>query len=795
MVRTSLRPLAIALPLFLFGCPDEALELQDAQINHSTDAAAGDGDIDPAVDAADAGQLSPDASGTDASIIDAGFDPSCEGCRADGEECELDLNCRVGSVCTDGICVRVLCDDDDDCAAPAECTLEGICRAPLCQSDEECTAPEVCRAGECTEPPVAAQALDCAVLTDGLTLLSGERRALHAITRTQNQTPLVGLPLEWTSSDERIVDIQGEEVVGGTMAGSAVVTARVLNNPGVICHGQVNIANLLPRRPGTTRVALIANDTGVPVLSIDVFLETAGTSTGALPVIRTAATSTLGEAVFAGEDPVLSVTVVHPDYDATSVLQPGGHDLMIVLRRAHPRTEHGGVRGMIDTSRLPPGEVRQGLAGTTLRPGLADFGLTTMLCNNIDTEVSVPQFGIDDLIQMPGGSVLSAGSNMVTGDFGGLQYRCPDGAPAADQLGCFAVPSERGIESPWAMAGSFSIADITPFVNLASEPSFFCGANSPLPIGFPWLFRTMSHGVKVRVDVMEVEKINRPNTSGKCGNPSLPNYDELCRPDYARFLRADIPVTTPLSILSRVHVPQLPSRAAGEGCFGSNLVIAGVALPERGLLPLGFAAGVDAAQGVTDCAAESLVAPFGGDTAALGPSVLPLWMAPRHSGLEVEPELVLASFAFPERDAADPRLSLAARFARANTVGDDVTISGNYLPLPVVDLDLTEGVMNLVDLDAGTATYRRIELASPERTSVIFAPAGAEEVRLPNIPGLRAALGSDTKAVIEVGEIDATYDRLFAFGQGNTLDRWIEQLQAISVEECRELGSGCIIRR
>jgi hypothetical protein len=791
MVRTFLRPLAIALTLFLFGCPDEALEIEDAQFGGSADAAL-DASINSSADAADAGESIDDDAGT--SETDAGFDPSCTGCRADGEECEIDLNCRIGSVCTDGICVRVLCEDDDDCAAPAECSLEGICRPPVCQGDEDCMAPEVCRAGECSDPPLAADALDCSVLTDGLTMLTGERRPLHAITRTLNQSPLVGLALEWTSSDERVVDIQGEDAVGGVLAGSAILTARVANNPGVICHGQVIIANLTPRLAGTTRVALVANDTGVPVPLIDVFLETSSTATAA-PQIRVAATSTLGEVVFPGETPVRSVTVVHPDYDATAVLEPGGLDLMIVLRRRHPRSEHGGIRGFIDTSQLPGSDLRQGLAGTALRPGLADFGLTTMLCNTIDTEVHAPQLGIEELIQMPGGSVASAGDLMLTDDFAGARSRCTDAASASDQLGCFAVPSERGIDSPWAIAGSFSIAEISPFVNMATEPSFFCGGASPLPVGFPWLFRTMYHGVKVRVDVQEALKVNRPNMVGKCENPNLPNYDSICAPDYSQFLRTDIPVVAPMSIMSRVRVPALPNRPSGEGCFDSTLVIAGVTLPERGLLPLGFAAGVDADSGELDCNAGSIVPPFGSNTAPLAKSVLPLWMAPRHSGLEVEPTLTLAAVAFSARDPADPRLSMSARFARMNSIGDDVVISGDYLPLPVVDLDLSEGVMRVVDPSPQRATYRRIELTRPEVTSIIFVPAGLEEARLPNIPGLRAALGLDTRAVIEIGEIDASYDRLFAFGQGHTLDRWIEQLEAVSVEECRELGSGCILRR
>lgn len=790
------------LPMFIAACPDEALEGADAQ-----NGVDGGGAIDSDVDPEDGGSL--DVELIDgAPIIDAGFDPDCVACRGDGEPCVHSLNCQPGSICNtiedelhdpllpEGVCIRVLCGQDTDCTPPQTCSLEGTCRTPPCQRDEDCPANTVCRGGECTAPPEPVQAIDCNVLTDRTTLLSGERRRLVGISRNANGVPLVGLPLEWTSSDPRVIRVEGQTAIGGRIRGLATLTARVAGNIGVVCNGQAQIVNLTERTAGTTRIALISNDTGGPVLAA-VHLQTM-TASGA--VVRNTWTSTLGEAVFNGEDEALSVVVnQRPSFDSLAVLAPNTRDLLLVVRRARPRNLQGGLRGMISGAEVRRRDLHQAIAGTGLRKELSDFGLRRMLCNTIDARVDAPELGIQDTISIPGNTIIGLGSGrLYTDDSNGDQLRCPDGAPAADQLGCYNVQTERGHNTLWALAGSFRLADATRFAVLANEPSFFCGQTTELPLGFPWLFRTMAHGVNPRADVLgEIEKVNRPGEVGKCSNPNLSDYDRICRADYARFNRSDLIVREDLGILSRVRVPRLPARGDSDACLDETFVIAGVELPERGLVPIGFGAGVDRDdRGETDCVAELPrgLEPFGPSSAALEPGVLPLWTAPKHSGLEDEAGITIASLAFGTPTAEDAPLSMSARFLRVPSIDENTAIDGEYLPLPAAEADLTTGALTLAAPPPAEATYHRLELALPDATTIVFAPASMDRITLPNVPGLAAALGPSTKAIVEVGETTASYDALFTFGTGTSQHRWIEQMTAMSVEECRAANSGCITR-
>jgi hypothetical protein len=348
------------------------------------------------------------------------------------------------------------------------------------------------------------------------------------------------------------------------------------------------------------------------------------------------------------------------------------------------------------------------------------------------------------------------------------------------------------MNAPWTLAGSFALADVAPYLVELGEPDLVCGRPSSLPLGLPWLFRTMRHGVAVRADVPEIPKVNRPGTAGKCDNPNLAGYDLVCRPDYARFEEWNLTAGTALSILSRVVVPPLPERPTSDACLDATLLVAGVVLPERGLVPLGLSAGLPEGSG---CAAAfpASVPPFGRQTSPLPAGTLPLWSAPKHSGLESAERLTLAAIAIATPEG-DGRVSMSARFEEMDAIPADTTIRGSFLPLPIVELDVTSASLAMLEPAPPEATYRRLDLSRPGQSAVIFAPAELAAFELPNIAGLRAALSLDARATIEVGEMTASYSTLFTFGSGNTFERWIEALRAIAIEHCRESGSGCIVR-
>ncbi|UJR78844.1 hypothetical protein [Sandaracinus amylolyticus] len=103
------------------------------------------------------------------------FLPGCpiwtdDGDDGPGRDCDRDLDCRTGEICSiDGECVPTgECDDDGDCEDGFVCSASRTCvpsGPSTCRVDGDCTAGEVCTDGECTPSGTCENDEDCA---DGL---------------------------------------------------------------------------------------------------------------------------------------------------------------------------------------------------------------------------------------------------------------------------------------------------------------------------------------------------------------------------------------------------------------------------------------------------------------------------------------------------------------------------------------------------------------------------------------------------------------------------------------------------
>jgi len=94
-----------------------------------------------------------------------------------------------------------------------------------------------------------------------------------------------------------------------------------------------------------------------------------------------------------------------------------------------------------------------------------------------------------------------------------------------------------------------------------------------------------------------------------------------------------------------------------------------------------------------------------------------------------------------------------------------------------------------VAFDAATisgATLTRTELQAGGNTWLVYAPATAANVALPDVAEGRAVLGAVNDGfVLSVG-MDGTYVDMWSFGSGKTLDRLPQTITSFVVQQCTD---------
>jgi hypothetical protein len=484
--------------------------------------------------------------------------------------------------------------------------------------------------------------------------------------------------------------------------------------------------------------------------------------------------------------------VEHAGYESVLVFAPQGAELAIPLRAFDP-TRAGGARGMLDVSaELPNESLLQGMVAAPFDPFAPDLGIRRLFCDFVPTLIDAPELGLDQAIHaIPGGAMIALGIDQITSD--ALQpepRRCPR-TPNANELGCFAATAPAGVRAMWGLAGKTTLPEATRWINRDEARSFFCRSADlplPLPLAFPWVFREARHGLALRVDVREHAKVARGDEPADCTDATLPDFENLCGPNFSEYSELTFTAEHELSILSRTTVARLPARPGASSCLEVALVTAGVLLPDGALLPLGFAAGIDSTtDDVPDCRPETVVEPFGELSTPLSPGVIPLWMAPPHSGAEAFPLLIL-SIAKAPGGANEERVELAARIFRPATIGEDLLLSEPHLPLPSGTLDLrTRAYTSSVTSDRATAT--KLILRRGKDSAAIWAPATMSTIALP--ARLETLLGNDTRGYVSLVATHVPWNDLFRLAFTGAIDAGFEAVEAISVEECRSGDAPC----
>ena len=309
-------------------------------------------------------------------------DPSCIGCADEGDCCEFSLNCGPGQICNqptedlfddtkdENICIRVICDTNQDCDPGRICGPDKLCRAPICQNNDDCSGANVCVSGTCQAAPDVSAVASCAVSTRDSALSTGGTLTLGAVAKNSAGQTLGRVTFTWASSDTNVVAVSEDVATGGATGGTATLTAGV---GGVNCSGDVNVTNFAAVATGTVRVVVVEDGVGAPVADADVILATS-------EAVATASTAADGSATFTEEaGSVTSVTVEKDGWQLFTIIAPGASDILIPLPRDNDNTVAGGVKGNLDLSLTRNADIRFGFAGgrdsvepARLRCGVAD---------------------------------------------------------------------------------------------------------------------------------------------------------------------------------------------------------------------------------------------------------------------------------------------------------------------------------------------------------------------------------------------------------------------------------------
>lgn len=705
----------------------------------------------------------------DAGRTDSGndpFDPLCESCRDDGQTCELSFNCHPGSICNtpdedfydpnqpEGVCIRVICDDDTDCLAPKVCTERKICESPVCQDDDQCPENTVCKGGACTDIELAGAASSCIILTRSQPLATGTAILLEALVLDANGEALRGPVLDWSSSDAAIVRISGDAAIGDMNEGAAQISATVRDNATVQCSG-LTLRNYLAVPANNIRIFALAENDLSAISGADVYFGDSSAPVGVT-----------------GADGVMLTTVPLPTPNSVTVIKNGFHavtvfvddptdQLLILSPRAPDRTVAGGIRGVVDISSLPDEDLPMGVGGTARDMNVLGHGVLPSEPDIIPTLINAPELSLNnELVEMPGNYLVGLGNRQFTAD----ETHCQGVVPGVGELGCYLLRAPAGPTTPYIFAGSLRLSQVTAIANELS------GALGQGPASYRLLLSVISpiipflnHGARPYVQVTEVP----------VGPEGVP--------DYANYRREDMRARYPQNIFSRVTSPTFPTHN-GMCPEAAELTVFSIA-HGRGLIPLGVRVAKDVVETESpNCRPGPIARPFGDTSPNTVEGEIPISVAPRHSGLEGGRLLLALSAIDIEVDAAGERRQ-STLYKHVESLNASDAINTAFLPFPVASISRQSSSVSLTNPPSAMITGTRITIERGDEKWIVHTALPSGSVHLPGIMPLNMLLLASDRALVQTYSADATYQELFSLGSGKTFVDLVENVRAVSGQE------------
>jgi hypothetical protein len=476
-----------------------------------------------------------------------------------------------------------------------------------------------------------------------------------------------GVPFGFSSSSPDVGDFSDTVLTGGDTAGETEVVASA----GGVDSIPVVVINL--GADDSTRVTVVDSRTAIPLLDAIVVVD------GEEFAVGDTGTANLGSL-----EGTLHVFADGYDY-VTFLGIESGTNVLAPLPPSSGFSASGGFTGemsyeLISTS----GDASIGLAGAAIPGNLADLDLTNLLGDPVNTSVSIPGIGGQE-IPLPGGLVISV-------DFFGL----------GDIKGTYFARSDDGFNFAWGLGGQVRVQELIDlFTGGGGGGDIASVLGSILP-----LFESFDH------DLLTYSSEALALVGDDDDFDGDGNTEELV-PDYGEFPDLGLEPNVPQAYRTEVLLPGLPM-IDGEQTEIAVLV-GGVVVDGVGFVPTGISAAN---------------AP-GGST-----SPVIVRMAPSHSGLGIG-DFAIVALAFGNAgagfgaDGIQLPANISARIFFGARLPESVAFD-EFLTLGDHDWDSETHAFS----GAATGTELiRVSLVGADSSWHVFSDGGsATEFRLPTPP-------------------------------------------------------------
>ena len=634
---------------------------------------------------------------------DCASDEFCQdGICEEAVACVSDLSCGDGEICEQGFCRPASsCSGPDECQADESC-VGGLCVPFLCRGQADCEGGEVCEEGACIPVPDTA-VVEVVILTRPGPVVPGSTVFFTAIALDGSGAAIPGVAFAFSSSNTDVGSFSGALLTGGDAAGETEVVASA----GGVDSTPVVVINL-GAGSDSTRVTVVDARTAIPLL--DAVVVAGGDEFD----VDATGTADLGSV-----EGTIHIFADGYDY-ATFLGVEEGTSVMAPLGPASGFSASGGFTGemsydLISTS----GDASIGLAGAAIPGNLADLDLTNLLGDPVNTSVSIPGVGGQEL-PLPGGLVISV-------DFFGL----------GDIKGSYYARSDDGFNFAWGLGGQVRVQELIDLFTGGGgggDIAAILGAILPL-------FESFDH------DLITYVSEALPLVTDSDDFDGDGDLEELM-PDYDEFPELGLEPNVPQAYRTEVILPDLPV-IDGEQTEIAVLV-GGVVVDGVGFVPTGISA-ANAPGGAT--------------------SPVIVRMAPSHSGLGVG-DFAIVALAFGNAGAgfgADG-IQLPANISARIFFGARLPESITFAEFLTVGETGWDSESREFSGDATDTSLLRVSLVGAEASWHVFSDGGSTtEFSLPAPPSGFDDPVSGAFARIDAIETSASYGDLVSAGGSSLL--------------------------
>lgn len=595
------------------------------------------------------------------------------------------------------------------------------CEVSLCTSDADCAGESVCRSGACVAPPPPTLAASCQITPDVVVGRSGVSVAFEVWVKDASGRPVVPADdVVWRALSPAVERKEKERkrrasfTLSAQAEGREAVEARIGT---AICTAKVTVLSPdVPERG--VRVSVVDELTGRPLPKTTVAVS------GAKGVaLASALTGTDGTA-WVPASGIVEVSAFHPDYGYLTLARHDAddvRDLRLVLRR-NPLDLSGGVQvAFVEALVSNPQALNLRLAMTGLSvPGLASE-LTPESLLGFERVVDV-EAGSSGDTSLPSGTVVwLEGSAAPRAAAPGVSGVCDASLGGVLDPEAEILAGRCGTRTAWSLSGTLPMTALSlNAVEPGMDPLLLLGRILPVA---PRFYSSVARDAAFRL-------VPTPVLPDATPRPDAVTYPELVSLDF-EGVRLAFPFA--------VRVPPLPRY---RGAYLDRAFALGtVAVPGRGLVPLGFGATANVAPSDPNADAD----------ARLGlPGILSMRMAPAHHGLEGQPYRVLVGAtsrsARDDASAGTPTSFVVAAMPAPTfdpTGERPVEPGAQFLPIPEqarynFDTEASQELKGreLRVTEAGPATLVRVVFTNRlgRRWTVLASPSDAEAGVLVPVP-------------------------------------------------------------